>query len=138
MMGEQSQRWRNRIAFACFVLGMLGTGIAITTTVASPTFPPTGGVGVQDSGLTITAESLRYSGLDTTGITLDVKNTDSVHHTGDVHVELVDSGGSTVTAASKSGVSFPGDPGVTTVSVTFAGTNVTTFRDVLVRIEETG
>lgn len=135
MVGDNTRR----IGTAIIALLLVGTGTVLGVTLTSMNFNPMepGQGGVPDSSLTINSESLSYSGLDVTSLTLDIENTDTVDHTGDVHVSLVDSGGTSVTSASNTGVSFAGNNTVTTVTVSLTATNVTSFQNVKVRIEET-
>lgn len=129
-----------RIGVAVVVLLVFGTGTAVGVSLTSLNFNPLepGQGNVPDSSLVIETESLSYTGLDATKADLTINNTDTVDHTGDIHLTLVDSSGNSVTSTSKTGVSFPGNNTETSVTLDFTDTNVTNFDSVEVRIEETG
>lgn len=115
----------------------VGTAVGVSLTVLSFTPLEPGSGQVSESALRIESESLGYSGLNATSVTVDVNNTDTVDHTGDVHFSLIDSAGNVVTSTTETGVRFPGNDTVTSVTISFTPTNVTDFDSVEVRIEET-
>lgn len=129
---------KRRFGVAVVVLLVFGAGTAVGVSMNSMTFNPLepGKGAIPDSSLVIDSESLSYSGLDATKATLQVNNTDSVNHGGDVHLSLVDSSGSTVTSASNTSLTFKNNT-VKSVVVDFSDTNVSSFDSVEVRIEET-
>lgn len=133
-------RITKRFGIAIVALLVLGTGVAIGISMTALDFHPLepGQGQVTDSALAIDSESLTYSGLDVTDVTLDVNNTDGSSHTADIYVDLVDSSGTSVASGSKTGVSISANT-VKSVTVSMSpATNVTNFQDVKVRIEETG
>lgn len=136
MVGKRTRRFGVAIIAVLLVATGTAIGVAITSLNFNPLEPGQGAV--PDSSLVIESENLTYSGLDATGANLDVNNTDSVDHTGDVHLSVLDSGGSVVASATQTGVSFPGNGTVTTVSMSFSATNVSKIDSVEVRIDETG
>lgn len=130
----------NRKKLAAIVLAVLllsaGTAVAVTLTTLNfnPLEPGKGPL--TDSALVIDSEQIEYNGLNATGVTLDVNNTDTGDHTGDVHVALLNASGGVVTSGSQTGLTFTGGT-VTSVTVPVTSTNVTKFDTVEVRIEET-
>lgn len=129
-----------KVAPAVAVLVVIAAGTAMGVSLTKLSFTPVepGSGQVSDSALTIADASLGYSGIDATGATVDVNNTDTVDHTGDVHLSLIDSTGTVVTSATKTDVRFSGNDTVTSVRLSFTATNVTDFASVEVRIEVTG
>lgn len=115
-----------------------GTAAAVSILTVNPNpISPANGTLSSSADLTVDSQSLVYSGTDVTGVDIGVKNTAGSSHTVDVHVALVDSGGTTVATKTKSSVSVAASS-TTTVSVTFASSqSVSTFTTVEITVEET-
>lgn len=132
---------RQRLVVILVAVIIISSGTAVAVTLTALDFNPLepGQGPLTDSALAIESEQLNYQGLNATGVTLTVNNTDAGDHTGNVTVLLRDtSDGSAVGSATATGITFTG--GTTTdVTVSFTNShNVTTFDTVEVRIEETG
>lgn len=129
-----------RIGIPLVAIVVFGAGTALGVTMTSMSFNPLEPAqgAVPDSSLHIESETLSYTGLDATTATLKINNTDSVDHTGSVYLDVLDSSGTSVASANKTGVSFAGNGTLTTVALDFTDTNVSKIDSVEVRVEETG
>lgn len=128
------------IAIALVAL-FLGAGIAaaavtITQNDPNPIAPGQGTVkGSQD--LSIASQSLTYSGVNATGVTVDVNNTATSDHTADVHISVKKADGTIVESTTFTGKTLTASS-VTSVSFTFTKERpVDTFADIEVVVEQT-
>lgn len=129
---------RKRLVAILLVVILISAGTAAAVTLTALDFNPLepGKGPLTDSVLVIDSEQIEYNGLNATGVTLDVNNTDTADHGGDVYVALKNASGAVVSSGSQTGLTFTGGT-VTSVTVSVTSTNVTKFDTVEVRIEET-
>lgn len=134
---------KNVALFAIVAVALLvGTGIAaaaVTIVQSDPNrvAPAEGSVQGSDN-LTIDSQSLSYSGVNATGMTVDVRNTGSVDHTGTVHLSVKTADGVEVETATLSSETFNSNT-VSSVSYSFSQERpIDSFHSLEVLVEETG
>jgi hypothetical protein len=121
---------------------LVGGGLAaaaVTITQANPNKIAPGEGQVQGStDMTIDSQSLSYSGVNATGVTVDVNNAGTTDHTGDVHISVKKADGTIVDSTTKSGQNFAGNGTVTSVSYTFSSElPIDSFSKLEVVVEQT-
>lgn len=117
----------------------MGTAIGLTHLVGTHYHPLEVGQGtVSDSDLVIDDQNLTYNGMNATGITLAVNNTDNMSHIANVYVNLVESSGNKVASGSQTGLRVKGHTVKPVMIEISPATNITDYQHVRVRIEETG
>lgn len=126
------------IALAALLLGAGVAAAAVSITQANPTPIAPGQGQVQGStDLSIDSQSLSYSGVNATGVTVSVNNTGSAEHTGDIHITVKASDGTVLESSTTTGVTFAAGS-VTSHSFTFSQERpVDSFTNLEVVVEET-
>jgi len=127
------------VALVALVVGAGFAAAAVTISQANPNKVAPGEGQVQGStDMTIDSQSLSYSGVNATGVTVDVNNTGTSDHTGDVHISVKKSDGTIVDSKTYTGKTFTSGS-VTSVTYTFASElPIDSFSKLEVVVEQTG
>lgn len=127
------------VALVALVVGSGLAAAAVTISQANPNKIAPGEGQVQGStDMSIDSQSLSYSGVNATGVTVDVNNTGTSDHTGDVHISVKKSDGTVVESKTFSGKTFTSGS-VTSVSYTFPNElPIDSFSKLEVVVEQTG
>lgn len=118
-------------------MGVAAAAVTIVQTNPNPIAPGEGTV-QGSTDLSIESQSLSYSGVNATGVDVNILNSGTVDHTGDVHISVKTASGTVVESNTFTGQTLAGNSTTTTVSFTFTKERpVDTFAEIEVLVEET-
>jgi hypothetical protein len=126
------------VGLVALVVGGGLAAAAVTISQANPNeVAPGEGQVTGSTNLSIDSQSLSYSGVNATGVTVDVNNTGMTDHTGDVHISIKKSDGTIVDSKTYTGKTFTQDS-VTSVTYDFPSElPIDSFSKLEVLVEDT-